>query len=71
MFNWNDIMMQRERYKGFLHEAERERLVGQARAGSTTRTRFPLRVAAWLRRWQVAREPQQSVSPSLVSEDRV
>lgn len=47
MLSWKEVLVQQERYKDALREAEKERLVRQALAGSTIGRRFYYRVLTW------------------------
>ena len=70
MVNWNDIVMQAERYQDFIRDAERERLARRARAASKS-ARFYSQALAWLgyRLAMWGRHLQERYSsPSLASE---
>ena len=48
MINWLGLVERQERYKDFIREAERDRLVQQALAGRERRDNFYRRALAWL-----------------------
>ncbi|MBC7262237.1 MAG: hypothetical protein H5T63_09500 [Chloroflexi bacterium] len=48
MLSWKDVLVQQERYKDALREAEKERLVRQALARSVIGRRFYSQALAWL-----------------------
>lgn len=48
MLNWNDIVMQQERYQDLLREAQRERLVKQAQQSCKPGHPFYRRALTWL-----------------------
>ncbi len=50
MMNWTDMVMYEERYKDYVREAARERLVQQARAGHPKGLPLLARVSAWMER---------------------
>jgi hypothetical protein len=49
MIPWNDMVMCEERYKDYMREAARERLVREANAGQPKGLPFLARVTAWLK----------------------
>ena len=50
MLHWKDVMMQQEKYKDLVREAENRALVRQALAGQTRRSPLVWRMlAAWVR----------------------
>ena len=49
MMNWTDVVMCEERYKDYVREAARERLIHQARVGHPEGLPFLARAAAWLK----------------------
>ena len=53
MLNWLDFLVQQERYKDLLREAEEYRLIRKALAGRTRRTRLHCQALVWLGRWLV------------------
>lgn len=54
MMNWTDMVMYEERYKDYVREAARERLVQQAKAGQPKGLSFLARVSAWMERRLIA-----------------
>ena len=54
MVNWLDFLVQQERYKDLLREAEEYRLIRKALAGRPRRTRLHCQALVWLGRRLVA-----------------
>ena len=55
MFDWREVLVQEERHKGFLHQAERHRLIRQIQSpGREKGDHVTYRALTWLGRHLVA-----------------
>ncbi len=66
MMNWTDAMMYEERYKDYVREAARERLVREAKAGRLKSLSSLAWVTAWLKQHLVTdtHKPHRTLADS-------